>query len=121
MNSLPPYLSGYRLMWILVMFDLPTETKSQRKAAGNFRNFLLDAGYERCQLSIYARFVNGKEAVETLINQTERALPAWGDVQILNFTDRQFRDIVHFSDQGRRGQRKIQRNWSCIEGNSLGF
>ena len=93
-------------MWILVMFDLPTDTKTQRKAAGDFRNFLLDEGYERCQFSNYARFVNGKEAVETRINRIERALPAWGDVQILNFTDRQFRDMVHFSDQGRRGTRK---------------
>lgn len=106
MNISSTYLSGYRLMWILVMFDLPTDTKTQRKAAGDFRNFLLDEGYERCQFSNYARFVNGKEAVETRINRIERALPAWGDVQILNFTDRQFRDIVHFSDQGRRGRRK---------------
>jgi len=30
-----------------------------------------------------------------------------GDVQILNFTDRQYRDIVHFSGG------KIQINWSC--------
>jgi CRISPR-associated protein Cas2 len=106
MNASAPYLSGYRLMWILVIFDLPTDTKPQRKAAGDFRNFLLDAGYEQCQFSIYTRFVNGKEAVETRVTQIERALPAWGDVQILNFTDRQFRDIVHFSDQGRRGPRK---------------
>ena len=93
-------------MWILVMFDLPTDTKSQRKAAGGFRNFLLDGGFERCQFSIYARFVNGKEAFETRVRRIERALPAQGDVQILNFTDRQYRDIVHFSDQGRRSQRK---------------
>lgn len=106
MTAQATYLSGYRLMWILVMFDLPTDTKLQRKAAGEFRNFLLDAGYERCQFSIYARFVNGKEAVETRIGQIERALPAQGDIQILSFTDRQFRDIVHFSDQGRRGPRK---------------
>lgn len=88
------------------MFDLPTDTKPQRKAACDFRNFLLDQGYERCQFSIYARFVNGKEAVKTRVDQIERALPAWGDVQILNFTDRQFRDIIHFSDQGRREPRK---------------
>ena len=100
------HLSGYRLMWILVMFDLPTDTKSQRKAAGDFRNFLLDEGYERCQFSNYARFVNGKEAVEARINRIERALPARGDIQILSFTDRQFRDMVHFSDQGRRGAQK---------------
>lgn len=93
-------------MWILVMFDLPTDTKPQRRAATKFREFLLDEGFERSQFSVYARFVNGKEAFQTRANRIERHLPAWGDVQILNFTDRQYRDIVHFSDQGRQGQRK---------------
>ena len=89
-------------MWILVMFDLPTDTKPQRKAAGSFRNFLLDEGFERSQFSVYARFVNGKEAFMTRCGRIERVLPSWGDIQILNFTDRQYRDIIHFSDQGRR-------------------
>lgn len=93
-------------MWILVMFDLPTDTKQQRKDAGAFRNFLLDEGFERSQFSVYARFVNGKEAFSTRVTQIERNLPGTGDVQILNFTDRQYLDIVHFSDQGRRKARK---------------
>ncbi len=100
------FLSGYRLMWILVMFDLPTDTKLQRKAASGFRNFLLDEGFERSQFSVYARFVNGKEAFATRVNRIARQLPSAGDVQILNFTDRQYRDIVHFSDQGRRKTRE---------------
>ncbi|WP_417463212.1 CRISPR-associated endonuclease Cas2 [Kordiimonas sp.] len=100
------HLSGYRLMWILVMFDLPTDTKKQRHDAGAFRNFLLDEGFERSQFSVYARFVNGKEAFATRVNRIERNLPDAGDVQILNFTDRQYRDIVHFSDQGRRKARE---------------
>lgn len=99
-------LSGYRLMWIMVMFDLPTDTALQRKAAGRFRLFLLDEGFERSQFSVYARFVNGKEAFQTRVNRIARNLPEFGDVQILNFTDRQYRDIVHFSDQGRQAQRK---------------
>lgn len=100
------YLSGYRIMWILVMFDLPTDTKPQRKAATEFRNFLLDEGFERSQFSVYARFVNGKEAFQTRVNRIERNLPEKGDIQVLNFTDRQYRDIVHFSDQGRRAARR---------------
>lgn len=106
MSTSVTYLSGYRLMWILVMFDLPTDTKPQRKAATDFRNFLLDEGFERSQFSVYARFVNGKEAFATRVNRIERNLPDAGDVQILNFTDRQYRDIVHFSDQGRKRARE---------------
>jgi len=100
------FLSGYRIMWILVMFDLPTDTKPQRKEATAFRNFLLDEGFERSQFSVYARFVSGKDAFATRVRRIERSLPTLGDIQILNFTDRQYRDIVHFSDQGRQGQRK---------------
>jgi len=88
------------------MFDLPTDTKPQRKAASDFRHFLLDEGFERSQFSVYARFVNGKEAFATRVNRIERNLPDAGDVQILNFTDRQYRDIVHFSDQGRKRARE---------------
>lgn len=106
MSNSVTYLSGYRLMRILVMFDLPTDTKPQRKAATDFRNFLLDEGFERSQFSVYARFVNGKEAFATRVNRIERNLPDAGDVQILNFTDRQYRDIVHFSDQGRKRARE---------------
>jgi len=67
-------------MWILVMFDLPTDTKPQRKAAGDFRNFLLDEGFERSQFSVYARFVNGKEAFATRVKRISRHLPDTGDV-----------------------------------------
>lgn len=93
-------------MWILVMFDLPTDTKLQRKAATDFRNFLLDEGFERSQFSVYARFVNGKDAFLARVKRIERHLPDKGDIQVLNFTDRQYRDIVHFSDQGRKSARR---------------
>ena len=100
------FLSGYRLMWMLVMFDLPTDTKAQRKAAGAFRNYLLDEGFERSQFSVYARMVSGKEAFETRVAWIERYLPSWGDVQILAFTDRQYETIIRFSDQARAGPNK---------------
>ena len=93
-------------MWMLVMFDLPTDTKPQRKAATDFRHFLLDQGFERSQFSVYARFVNGKEGFETRLKRIERSLPDWGDVQVLQITDKQYENIVRFSDQGRRATRK---------------
>jgi CRISPR-associated protein Cas2 len=88
------------------MFDLPTDTKSQRKAATKFREFLLDEGFERAQFSVYARFVNGHEGFETRVRRIETYLPDWGDVQILQFTDKQYENIHHYSDQGRRARKK---------------
>lgn len=96
------YLSGYRVLWILVMFDLPTDNKKQRKAANKFREFLLDEGFERSQFSVYARFVSGKEGFDTRVRRIERNLPKEGDIQILQFTDKQYENMVRFYDQGRR-------------------
>ena len=99
-------LSGYRLMWIFVMFDLPVRTREQSRAATKFREFLLDEGFEKSQFSVYARFCNGKEQFETYMRRVESSLPDRGDVHILSFTDRQYENIVRFSGQRRRRQRK---------------
>jgi CRISPR-associated protein Cas2 len=99
-------LSGYRLMWIFVMFDLPVGTKEQSRSATKFREFLLDEGFEKSQFSVYARFCNGKEQYETYLRRVEAKLPDRGDVHILSFTDRQYENIVRYSGQRRRRQRK---------------
>ncbi|MCV6576862.1 MAG: CRISPR-associated endonuclease Cas2 [Cohaesibacter sp.] len=100
------FLSGYRVLWILVMFDLPTDTKKQRKAATRFREFLLNEGFERSQFSVYARFVSGKEGFDARVRKIERNLPTEGDVQILQFTDKQYENMIRFYDQGRQKNRK---------------
>lgn len=100
------HLSGYRIMWVMVLFDLPVLEKTERKAATAFRNFLLDLGFEMAQFSVYVRFTSGKEAVETLTRKVEKALPPSGKVDILQFTDKQYENIVSFKGRDRREQRK---------------
>ncbi|MGW9330322.1 MULTISPECIES: CRISPR-associated endonuclease Cas2 [unclassified Bosea (in: a-proteobacteria)] len=99
-------LSGYRLMWIFVMFDLPVTSKVESRAATKFREYLLDEGFEKSQFSVYARFCNGKEQFEAYLRRIEAHLPARGDVHILTFTDRQYENIVRFSGQRRKRSRK---------------
>jgi len=105
-NSGLSVLSGYRLMWMLVTFDLPVETKRQRAAATKFRNALLDLGFEMNQFSNYMRFCNGKEQFESYLRKIEAILPPWGEIYVFQFTDRQYENIVRFSDQRRRRQQK---------------
>ena len=95
------YLSGYRLMWMMVMFDLPVDTPKARKEATKFRQFLLDQGFEMSQFSIYLRFANGKEQVETYTRRIERHLPEFGKVYIVTITDKQYERIVRFSGRSR--------------------
>ena len=99
-------LSGYRLMWMIVLFDLPVLTKRERKDANNFRKFLQDEGFDRCQLSVYMRFCAGKEQTQTYTRRVESALPPSGDVQIIYITDKQYENIVSFSGPSRRPSNK---------------
>lgn len=99
-------LSGYRLMWIFVMFDLPVGSRAEMHAATKFRQFLLDEGFEKSQFSVYARFCNGKEQFEAYMRRIESNLPELGEIHILAFTDRQYENIIRFSGQRRRRPRK---------------
>jgi CRISPR-associated protein Cas2 len=100
------HLSGYQLMWMIVMFDLPVDTKENNRAASKFREFLLDEGFEMSQFSVYARFCNGKEKFDTYVRRVGRNLPPRGEIHILQFTDRQYETIIRFSAQSRKKQRK---------------
>ena len=95
-------LSGYRLMWMMVLFDLPVLTKTERKAANTFRKFLLDQGFDRCQLSVYLRFCAGKEQAQVYTRRVQSALPPSGNVQMIYFTDKQYENIVSFSGAARQ-------------------
>lgn len=89
-------LSGYRIMWLMVMFDLPVLTKRQRKAAAGFRNCLLDYGFEMSQYSVYLRFCSSQTQADTWTGRVETALPPTGHVNILTFTDKQYERIKSF-------------------------
>jgi len=96
-------LSGYRIMWMLVMFDLPVGTRKQRKEATGFRNFLLDQGFRMVQFSVYMRFCKGKEQVAAYARRIEKAVPEYGSINLLSFTDKQYENIVRFI--GRQKQK----------------
>jgi len=89
-------LSGYRLMWLMVMFDLPVVDPADRKAASSFRIDLLDLGFEMSQFSVYMRFCSGQAQIDSISKKIERALPPGGKVSLLQFTDKQYERVVTF-------------------------
>jgi CRISPR-associated protein Cas2 len=93
-------------MWMMVLFDLPVVDPDERKAATGFRNFLLDQGFEMAQFSVYVRHTSGKEAVEGMTRKVEGTIPENGKVDILQFTDKQYENIVSFRRGGRGEKNK---------------
>lgn len=83
-------LSGYRIMWVWVLFDLPVLSSAERKRATRFRNDLLDLGFEMVQFSVYLRHAWTKEKAESYARQVGDLVPESGHVQVLFFTDKQY-------------------------------
>jgi CRISPR-associated protein Cas2 len=88
--------SEYRIMWVLVFFDLPTETKKERKAYADFRKNLQKDGFNMFQFSIYVRHCASAENADVHVKRVKRLLPEFGNVGILCITDKQFGSIELF-------------------------
>lgn len=96
-------LNAYRIMWVLVFFDLPTESALERKIANQFRKKILKDGFQMFQFSIYMRHCASRENADVHINRVKKILPEKGHIGIMCITDKQFgmMEIFHGKKTGR--------------------
>lgn len=83
-------LNQYRIMWVFVFFDLPTDTKKDRRNYARFRKLLMQDGFTMMQYSIYTRHCNSKENAEVHIKRVKSFLPPRGEIIVFTLTDKQF-------------------------------
>jgi CRISPR-associated protein Cas2 len=83
-------------MWLIVMFDLPTKTKLERKKASMFRRLLLKDGFSHMQHSVYLRHCATRENANLHIKRVKSFLPNKGTISIIRITDKQFGMIESF-------------------------
>lgn len=102
-------LSKYRMGWVLVLFDLPTDTKTERKEASRFRNNLLDMGFLMLQYSVYAKCAITLEKKVALINNLRIIAPTTGNVQCLFITDAQWEKSITLSCVEAQSKRQIKK------------
>lgn len=102
--------SEYQIMWIFVFFDLPTETKSDRKKYAEFRKQLLRDGFTMFQFSIYLRHCPSRENADVHIKRVKNFLPKEGYVGILTITDKQFGQMELF-----RGCQRIKQDMPNLQ------
>jgi CRISPR-associated protein Cas2 len=86
-------LSQYRIMWVMVYFDLPTTTAKERKDAARFRKNLIQDGFTMFQFSIYVRHCASRENAEVHAKRVRGRIPPLGFVVVMSITDKQFGEI----------------------------
>ncbi len=89
-------------MWVIAMFDLPTDTPKERKAYARFRKDLLDDGFTMMQYSVYSRHCMSIENAEVHLNRMGGLVPAAGEVRFMTITDKQFSRIKVYVGRKRK-------------------
>lgn len=83
----------YRIMRLMVMFDLPVETSKQRRAYRKFRKALINEGFLMIQYSIYVRVCVSKQSAGFLEKRINEFIPESGIVQTMMVTEKQYNEM----------------------------
>lgn len=86
-------------MRIIVFFDLPSITYSERKAYQNFRKKLIKDGFIMLQESVYCKLTLNNSIVKSEISKLEKVKPKKGSIAILTITEKQFSQIKYLIGQ----------------------
>jgi len=89
-------LNSYNIMWLFVFFDLPTNTKKERKYASGFRKKLIKDGFIMMQYSVYTRHCASRQSAEVHIKRIKSFVQEKGQISILMITDKQYGQIINF-------------------------
>lgn len=68
---------------ILVMYDLPVQTNSNRKAGEKFRKYLIRHGYIFVQKSVYAKLIRNRRNMLQEISLLKKEIPQEGIINVL--------------------------------------
>ncbi len=99
-------ISGYRGMWLFVMFDLPVYDAAKRRQYTRFRTKLLAQGFSMLQYSIYARYFPSEASSMSYRKKVKQAMPPEGEVRLLSVTDKQFGKMEVFYSASPRNPEK---------------
>ena len=94
-------ISEWRAVWLVVMFDLPMVSKSEKRQYVRFRSLLFDEGFSMLQFSVYGRHHATRERAEATVRRIVRGLPK-GEIRVLRVTEVQFARMEVFSNFDRR-------------------
>ena len=84
---------SYRFMRVMVFFDLPVETRPQRREYARFRRFLVKTGFLMMQESVYSKIARNATAAEAIRRAGLAQSPAAGIVQLMIVTEKQYNSI----------------------------
>ena len=77
-------------MRIVVFFDLPVLTESNRKDYRTFRKYLIKSGFMMVQESVYCKLAQNSSVADAVVKNIKKNKPHEGLVQVLRVTEKQY-------------------------------
>lgn len=87
-----------RFMRLILLFDLPVETKAEQRNYRQFVKYLKTEGFIRVQYSVYSKLCINSDAAKTVEKRLKQNIPAKGDIRYLIITERQYLNIVNLNN-----------------------
>lgn len=106
--------SSYRQMRVLVLFDLPSVLKSEKRSYVRFRKALLDDGFIMLQYSIYMRFCRNLKDSEKHIVRVKAIAPKDGNIRILTITEHQYEEMVIVIGELSETEKKVGNDYVVV-------
>lgn len=88
-------------MRVIVFFDLPVITGTQRQAYTRFRKFLLKNGFMMIQESVYCKLALNTTVVHGIVDNVYKNSPAEGLVQLLTVTEKQYAKMEYIIGESK--------------------
>lgn len=95
---------------MMVMFDLPTKTKKDKKNYIEFRRCLLGDGFDMMQYSVYTRLCPSVDILEKHSKRVASNAPKNGSVRVLSLTNQQYAEMKILCGQKTSNERHITSN-----------
>ena len=92
---------SYRYMRILVMFDLPVGTESERKNYRLFRKHLIKSGFLMLQESVYCKIAQNSVVADGIVENIKKNKPQAGLVQMLKVTEKQYSKMEYIVGESK--------------------
>lgn len=102
----------YSFMRLIVFFDLPTSTKSERHAYSVFRKYLIKQGYVMVQYSVYSKLFNNADAVDNHMKLLRKNIPKDGSIRVMSVTEKQYSKIIILL--GTQSDQEMQLNMDSV-------
>ena len=93
-------------MRLILFFDLPMVTNSDKKTYTSFRKYLIKNGNMMIQYSVNCKIFNNREAATNNINKLRKNIPSKGYIRLMLVTEKQYNNSIIVIG-GKSNQEKI--------------